>query len=181
MTRRTVVLSRTRFEGQDRWAKTLSKTSKVQATVEEARGKEGADSLAEMIILITHPVIIGILPCVKITSLKQDAIYGKRCRFRHGEGEEIPSKKSKKSGGKGSVALLKEPTQMSCVSRSSSEKVFSTTRRKIGIEAHRQILLGHVAPKKIWKERIHREESLKSVKLMSVILALLSLRRGHKR
>ena len=69
------------------------KRSKVQETVEEAHWKEGADSLAEISIVIARPVIIGILPCAKITSLKQDAICGKSCRFRHGEAEERPSKK----------------------------------------------------------------------------------------
>ena len=41
------------------------------------------------------------------------------CFFRHVEAEEQPSKKSKKGGAKGSVALLKESTQLGCVSQDS--------------------------------------------------------------
>ena len=48
----------------------------------------------------TYHVNLGILPCVKTTSLR-------------------PSKKSKKDGAKGSVALLKESTQLGCVSQGS--------------------------------------------------------------
>ena len=45
--------------------------------------------------------------------------YGRKCFFRHVEAEERPSKKSKKGGAKGSVALLKESTQLGCVSQDS--------------------------------------------------------------
>ena len=41
--------------------------------------------------------------------------YGRTCFFRHVESEEKPSKKSKKGGAKGSVALLKESTPLVCV------------------------------------------------------------------
>ena len=41
------------------------------------------------------------------------------CFFRHVEAEEKPSKKSKKGGAKGTVALLKESTQLGCVSQDS--------------------------------------------------------------
>ena len=40
---------------------------------------------------------------------------GDKCRFRHLEAEGKPSRKSKKGGAKGSVALLKESTQLGCV------------------------------------------------------------------
>ena len=46
-------------------------------------------------------------------------MHSEKCRFRHVEAEEKPSKKSKKSGAKGSVALLKESTQLGCVSQES--------------------------------------------------------------
>ena len=39
---------------------------------------------------------------------------GRTCFFRHVEAEEKPSKESKKGGAKGSVALLKESTQLGC-------------------------------------------------------------------
>ena len=43
----------------------------------------------------------------------------KTCFFRHVEAEEKSSKKSKKGGAKGSVALLKESAQLGCVSQDS--------------------------------------------------------------
>ena len=42
-----------------------------------------------------------------------------RCRIRHVEAEGKRYKKSKKGGAKGSVALLKEPIQLGCVSQDS--------------------------------------------------------------
>ena len=89
-----------------------------------------------------------------------------------------PSKKSKE----GSVALLKESIQLVCVSRFSSGKIHSTGRRKLGIKSHRrQILQGHVAPhqnsgKKGSVARRHSEVRAS----LSAVLALPSLRRGHK-
>ena len=41
--------------------------------------------------------------------------YGVKCLFRQTEADRKPSKKSKKSGGQGSVALLKESNQLGCV------------------------------------------------------------------
>ena len=45
--------------------------------------------------------------------------YGDKCRFRHVKAEEKPSKKSKKGGAKGSVALIKESISLGCVSQDS--------------------------------------------------------------
>ena len=45
--------------------------------------------------------------------------FGRTCFFRHVEAEEKPSKKSEKRWCKGSVALLKESTQLGCVSQDS--------------------------------------------------------------
>ena len=50
---------------------------------------------------------------------KTGCTFGRRCFFRHVEAEEKPSKKSKKGGAKGSVALLKDSTQLVCVSQDS--------------------------------------------------------------
>ena len=63
-------------------------------------------------------VIIGILPYVITTSLRP-CIYSKQCRFRHVEAEEKPSKKSKKGGSKGSVAMLNESLQLACEAQDS--------------------------------------------------------------
>ena len=127
-------------------------------------------------VRIRH-VIFGTLPCVSITSLNQDANMSTTA------GQ--PSEKSKKIGAKGSVAVLKESIQLSCVSRVSqdSHPRKSKERRKFGIKSHRQFLQGHVAPhkkKNIGKERVHREASFRSVNLMSAVRAPPSLRRGHK-
>ena len=46
-------------------------------------------------------------------------ICGRKCFFRHVEADERPSKKSKKGGANGSVALLKGVTQFGCVSQDS--------------------------------------------------------------
>ena len=64
----------------------------------------------------------------------------------------------------GTVALLIESFQFElCVSRSSSEKIYSMERRKIGIETRRQILQGHLAPNKnSGKKGVHRDALFKS-------------------
>ena len=68
-----------------------------------------------------------------------------------------------------------------CVSRFSSENNCSTGRRRIGIKSHHQILQGHMAPqKKLGKERVLREASFKSVRLVSAIRVLPDFRTGHK-
>ena len=127
-------------------------------------------------------VVTGILPCENYKS-ETGCMYGKRCHFRHVEAEETPSKKSKNGVAKGSVALFKESSQLGCVSRDSHpRKSILRKEGKLGFESRRQLLQGHEAPtKKYGKERVHREGSFKSVNLMSAILALRSLRRGHKR
>ena len=43
--------------------------------------------------------------------------FDNTCFFRHVEAKEKPSKKSKKGGAKGSVALLKESRRLNCVSQ----------------------------------------------------------------
>ena len=60
-------------------------------------------------------MIIGILPCVKITDLIRDGKFGEKCTFKHKEVDSQPNKKPKKRGGKGSVALLKKSKQLACV------------------------------------------------------------------
>ena len=112
--------------------------------------------------------------CLKYKS-ESGCAYGEKCRFRHAEADGQPSKKSKKSGVRGPVALLKESFQMGCVSQDSHPK--NSILRKEG-----KLGLNHtVAPHlKIAKERVHREATFKSVNLTSEILALPGLRKGHK-
>ena len=99
-------------------------------TVEESVLQKGSEFLAnlERQAKIRH-VIFGILPCVIITKLNQDANMAKKCRFRHDD-DEAPSKKSKKESAKGSVASLKEEVQIGCVSQDSDPK--KSTLRKLG-------------------------------------------------
>ena len=102
--------------------------------------------------------------------------YGKECRFRHVEAEETPSKKSKKSGGKGTVALLKDSTQLGCVFHDShptksilDEMTPSNSPRARGTTS------------KFGKQRVHREASFRSVNFMSVVLARHNSGNDHKR
>ena len=100
-------------------------------------------------VLKSRQVKFGIRPCVKTTSLSPDVFMEENVSFRHVEAEERPSKKSKKSGAKGSVALLKESTQLGCVSQDSCpRKIFSTWKGEIGIKRRRQIFQGRLAPLK---------------------------------
>ena len=61
----------------------------------------------------------GILPCVQNFKSESGRNYGDECLFGHAEADETPSKKSKKSGAKGLVALLRESTQLGRVSQDS--------------------------------------------------------------
>ena len=106
--------------------------SKVQAEDNALRTK-GAGFFANKQIVITRHVIVGILPCGKITSLRQDAHMAKICHFRHVEADEKPSKESKKGGAKGPVALLKESIQLGCVSPDSHpRKSILRRERRLG-------------------------------------------------
>ena len=71
---------------------------------------------------IFRHVIVGIIPCVTITTLKQ---YPNMAIIANTDidAEEKPSKKSKKRSAEGSVALLKETIQMVCVSQDSYPKM----------------------------------------------------------
>ena len=68
---------------------------------------------------------------------------GDKCLFRHTEADGLPNKKSENSGGKGSVALLKESMQLEPPKKSILRK-----KREIGIESRRHILQGYGAPQK---------------------------------
>ena len=87
-----------------------SKSSSSRGASPAKRGRFRAD-IGESVR--TRHVVIGTLPCVIITSLKQDAMSGMSRRRRK------RSKKSKKGGAKGSGALWKESVQLCCVSKNS--------------------------------------------------------------
>ena len=49
-------------------------------------------------------------------------IYGHRCQYRHADGEEKPSKRSKKESTQGAVAILRQKKVQGCVSQNSDPK-----------------------------------------------------------
>ena len=64
---------------------------------------------------------------------KNGCTFGNKCFFRHVEAEQKPSKESKKGGAKGSLASLKESTQLGCVSRDSyPRKFFQREKENLG-------------------------------------------------
>ena len=64
---------------------------------------------------------------------KTRCTFGNKGFFRHVEAEEKPSKKSKKGGARGSVALLKESAQFGCVFQDSHlRKSILREERKFG-------------------------------------------------
>ena len=79
--------------------------------------------------------------------------FGDKCLFRHTVADGQHSKKSKKSCGKGSVALLKESKLLECGSQDCPQKVYSLRSWKNGIESRHHILQGHVAPHQISGEK----------------------------
>ena len=72
-------------------------------------------------VRIRH-VIFGTLPCVSLTSLNQDAHMAINADSDMLRRRKKPSKKSKKGGAKGSVALLKESVSLGCVSQDSQRR-----------------------------------------------------------
>ena len=67
------------------------------------RGKIPCRKFLRESVRVRH-VISGTLPCLNHKS-ESGCTYGDKCRFRHVEADGQPSKKSKKSGVKGPVAL----------------------------------------------------------------------------
>ena len=140
---------------------TKSYPPRVQATEKRILLELEADFRAEISSkesARTRHVIIGTLPSVLITCMKHDAHMAKSADSDMLRLMGSPAKKSKKSGGKGSVALMKKFIQLGCVSHDSHpRKFYSLDRWTIGNNTNRQILHGHMAPqKKYRKERVHR-------------------------
>ena len=143
-----------------------------QAAEVRALGQEGADSRADKKIVKTRHVITGILPYVRVTSQKQDAVMA----------TSAAQQRSKKCGRKGSVELLKESIQLGCVSQEPRPR--KSILWKEGALRSNHAVKFPKAPgtkQKLGKERVHREESFKGVNLMSAVFAHPSLRSGHKR
>ena len=72
----------------------------------------------------------------------------RKCRFRHAEVDGQPSKTSKKSGVKGSVVLLKESTQLGCVSQDSHPSKSILRKGK----------MARGTTSTFGKERVHRKD-----------------------
>ena len=82
-----------------------------------------------------HHVNFGILWCVKTTNLRLDAHMEENVSSDMLKPRRSPAKKSKDDGAKGSVALLKESTQLGCVSQDSyPRKSILRKRGKLGSE-----------------------------------------------
>ena len=93
-----------------------------------------------------------------MTSLNQDARIETKA-------DEKPSKKYKKSGAKGSLALLKEPFQLVCVSQDSYPR-FSMLRKEGTLGSNHAVKLSKdTLHQKIGKEMVHREVSCENVDL----------------
>ena len=146
-TKSTIVLSRTRFEGQH-WRRG-KKPSKDSGNRDESSSDKRENIPCRYRNCNNPSCSYWHFPACQNHKSQTGCKHGNKCCFRHVEADEKPSKKSKNGGAKGTVALLIESFQFElCVSRSSSEKIYSTERRKIGIETRRQILQGHLAPNK---------------------------------
>ena len=86
-------------------------------------------------------------PVCENTKFVSGCKVGDQCLFRQTEADRQTSKKYKKSGGKGLVAVLKESVQLGCVSQDPyPTKSLVRKRGKTGIKSQRQILQGRVAP-----------------------------------
>ena len=108
----------------------------------------------------------GILPCVWIASLKNDVYMATNVisdMLRHKESPEVQ---------KDQLPYWRSLHNRVVYLKILIRKFYSTWIWKIGNETHRQILHRTPGTKlKFGKERVHREELSKSVRLMSVVLA----------
>ena len=109
--------------------------------------------------------------------------FGDQCLFGHTEADGQPCEMSKKSGGKGSVPILKESTQWGCV----CPKI--TLRKCLfcgKLEIWDRIIpsdssRAHGTAQKFGKEWVHRKVLCKSVNLKNAIRVRQNLRIGHIR
>ena len=103
--------------------------------------------------------------------------FGYGCYFGHVEAEEKPSKKSKKGGAEGSVALLKESIQLGCVSQDSHPKIYFP-REEGKLASNRTVRFSkgawqHITIREKWSIQL-------CVNFTSAIRALPDLRKGHQ-
>ena len=91
-------------------------------------------------------MICGSLPYSLNHKSESGCKYGEKCDFL--QTEAGGSTKVKKSGGKGSVAWLKETIQLGCVSQDSPQRKSMLRERKIGIKLHSPIFQNRDASRK---------------------------------
>ena len=145
--KRTIVVSRTKFEGQD-LTKGEKKLQKHQATEWKAPQTKGEKFRAVANIVknpsrkFWHPPVCQ--NCKSETGCK----FGRTCFCSHVEAEEQPRKKSKEGGAKGSVVLLKQSTHVGCVSRDSYPRK-SILREEGKFGSQRAVKFSNLAPKNI--------------------------------
>ena len=105
-------------------------------------------------------------------------IHGKNCLYRHADGEEKPSKRSKSESTQRAVAILKEKkSPRLCMSKFRCKKVYSSECWANEIERFD----GPGTKFKFGKEKGHLEAFSKNTNLMSEILARPVLRKEYLR
>ena len=140
-TKRTIVYSRTKFEGKDWRREEKSLATKRKSTSDK---RSGIPCRYRVVTKNRH-VNLGILPCVKTASQKKGCLHGKRCFFRHVKAVEKSSKRQMKGGAKASAVIRSLHSWVEYLWILIRE-IYSTWRRKIGTRTHRQILQRHLAP-----------------------------------
>ena len=129
--------------------------------LQEGHIKERAEITSKEAVRI-RCVIIGILPYAKITYLNRDANSSKKCVFRHTEVGSQPDKKPNKSGGKGSVALLKNSKQLGCALQDfelpKSRLILRNSQNSWDQIAACASQKAHFTPFKFGKERVNPKE-----------------------
>ena len=89
------------------------------ATKRKVLTRERSQIVCRHQILKNRSCAFWLHPVCQNYKSERGCIYGDKCHFRHFEAERKPSKKSKKGGAKGSVAILKESLQLGCASQDS--------------------------------------------------------------
>ena len=126
---------------------------------------------AEISLVCIRHVIMGTLPCVSNYKSEPGCKLGDKCYCRHVEAQEKPSKKSKKGGAKDQLPCSRSlHNWVVCLKILIRENLF------YGKKEYWDQITPSNSPgarrgttQKIGKERVHREELSKSVRLTSAI------------
>ena len=135
--------------------------------------------LTQKEIVRIRRVIVGILPYVKNYKTESGCKFAE---LRHTEVDSHPSKKSKKSGRKGSVALLKKSEHLGCVIQ---EK--EPPRSKSILRKSTESFQDQIAPFDSQNGTLHhkknqeRKELFRSTNVTSAVVVLQNLRMEHRK